>query len=151
MKGAGVPTGVVVGLRRLGVATVYEASGRRGLVDAPLERVVPGSRAAGPARTVLCGQADNLAVHAALAPLVPAGLLDRTPGGFRLTARGFDAYHDLERWVTYQLIEPLWAEMLTEHTAPACAADSRAHWAAPDRARTGRAWSLASRLFERPP
>ena len=97
------------------------------------------------------GPAVAGAVHAALAPLVPAGLLDRTPGGFRLTARGFDAYHDLERWVTYQLIEPLWAEMLTEHTAPACAADSRAHWAAPDRARTGRAWSLASRLFERPP
>jgi 4-hydroxy-4-methyl-2-oxoglutarate aldolase len=64
---AGVPTGVVLGLRRLGVATVYEASGRRGLVDAPLERVVAGSRAAGPARTVLCGQGDNLAVHAALA------------------------------------------------------------------------------------
>jgi hypothetical protein len=50
---AGVPTGAVIGLRRLGVATVYEASGRRGLVDAPLEREVPGSRAAGPARTVL--------------------------------------------------------------------------------------------------
>jgi 4-hydroxy-4-methyl-2-oxoglutarate aldolase len=64
---AGVPTGVVLGLRRLGVATVYEASGRRGLVDAPLERVVAGSRTAGPARTVLCGQGDNLAVHAALA------------------------------------------------------------------------------------
>ena len=37
------------------------------------------------------------AVHAALALPVPAGLLDRTPSGFRLTARGFDAYHDLER------------------------------------------------------
>jgi 4-hydroxy-4-methyl-2-oxoglutarate aldolase len=66
-EAAGVPTGVVLGLRRLGVATVYEASGRRGLVDAPLERVVAGSRTAGPARTVLCGQGDNLAVHAALA------------------------------------------------------------------------------------
>ena len=68
MKGevAGVPACVVVGLRRLGVATVYEASGRRGLVDAPLERVVPGIRVAGLASTVLCGQGDNLAVHAAL-------------------------------------------------------------------------------------
>jgi 4-hydroxy-4-methyl-2-oxoglutarate aldolase len=63
----GEAAGVVLGLRRLGVATVYEASGRRGLVDAPLERVVAGSRTAGPARTVLCGQGDNLAVHAALA------------------------------------------------------------------------------------
>ena len=77
MKGeaAGVPTGVVLGLRRLGVATVYEASGRRGLVEAPLERVVAGSRAAGPARTVLCGQGDNLAVHAALARVQPGEVL----------------------------------------------------------------------------
>jgi 4-hydroxy-4-methyl-2-oxoglutarate aldolase len=31
--------------------------------------VVPGSRAAGPARTVRCGQADNLMVHAAMSGL----------------------------------------------------------------------------------
>ncbi|MBD0283672.1 MAG: dimethylmenaquinone methyltransferase [Thermoleophilaceae bacterium] len=51
----------------LGVATVYEASGRDGLVDAELVQVVPGSRVAGPARTVLCGQNDNLGVQQALA------------------------------------------------------------------------------------
>ncbi len=54
-------------LARLGTATVYEAAGREGLVDAPLRRIVPGSRAAGPARTVRCGQGDNLMVHAAMA------------------------------------------------------------------------------------
>lgn len=54
-------------LARLGTATVYEAAGRVGLVDVALERIVPGSRAAGPARTVRCGQDDNLAVHAAMA------------------------------------------------------------------------------------
>lgn len=32
-----------------------------------------------------------------------------------LTARGYRRYHDLERWVTYHLIEPLWAELITEH------------------------------------
>ena len=53
-------------LARLGTATVYEASGRRGLIDAPLVQIVPGSRAAGPARTVRCGQDDNLMVHAAM-------------------------------------------------------------------------------------
>jgi len=53
-------------LSELGVATVYEASGREGLVDAPLIQLVPGSRAAGPARTVLCGQDDNLMVHAVI-------------------------------------------------------------------------------------
>jgi 4-hydroxy-4-methyl-2-oxoglutarate aldolase len=70
-----VPEGVVDGLGSLGVATVYEAAGRRGLVDASLERVVPGSRVAGPARTVLCGQGDNLAVHAALARIEPGEVL----------------------------------------------------------------------------
>jgi 4-hydroxy-4-methyl-2-oxoglutarate aldolase len=37
--------------------------------------VVPGSRAAGLARTVLCGQGDNLAVHAALARVQPGEVL----------------------------------------------------------------------------
>jgi 4-hydroxy-4-methyl-2-oxoglutarate aldolase len=54
-------------LAELGSATVYEAGGRRGYVDADLIQIVPGSRAAGPARTVVCGQDDNLMVHAAMA------------------------------------------------------------------------------------
>jgi 4-hydroxy-4-methyl-2-oxoglutarate aldolase len=54
-------------LARLGSATVYEAGGRRGYVDADLVQVIPGSRTAGPARTVLCGQDDNLMVHAVMA------------------------------------------------------------------------------------
>jgi 4-hydroxy-4-methyl-2-oxoglutarate aldolase len=62
-------------LARLGTATVYEASGRRGLIDAPLIQVVRGSRAAGPARTVRCGQDDNLMVHAAMARLEPGEIL----------------------------------------------------------------------------
>lgn len=56
-------------LARLGSATVYEAGGRRGYVDADLHQIVPRSRVAGPARTVLCGQDDNLMVHAAMASL----------------------------------------------------------------------------------
>jgi len=51
-------------LSELGVATVYEASGREGLIDIPLIQILPGSRVAGPARTVLCSQDDNLMVHA---------------------------------------------------------------------------------------
>jgi 4-hydroxy-4-methyl-2-oxoglutarate aldolase len=54
-------------LAALGSATVYEAAGREGLVDESFVQVVPGSRAAGPARTVLCGQDDNLMVHAVMA------------------------------------------------------------------------------------
>ncbi len=62
-------------LARLGAATVYEASGREGLVDAELRQLVPGSRACGPARTVRCGQGDNLMVHAAMAALQPGEIL----------------------------------------------------------------------------
>jgi 4-hydroxy-4-methyl-2-oxoglutarate aldolase len=51
---------------RLGSATVFEASGREGLVDLDLCQVIPGSRAAGPARTVRCAQGDILMVHAAM-------------------------------------------------------------------------------------
>jgi 4-hydroxy-4-methyl-2-oxoglutarate aldolase len=62
-------------LAELGVATVYEASGREGLIDAPLIQLIPGSRAAGPARTVLCGQDDNLMVHAAIEQIQPGEVL----------------------------------------------------------------------------
>jgi 4-hydroxy-4-methyl-2-oxoglutarate aldolase len=41
----------------------------------PLHQVVPGSRAAGPARTVRCGQGDNLMVHAAVAEARPGEVL----------------------------------------------------------------------------
>jgi len=60
---------------RYGVATVYEAAGRIGLVDVPLTQIVAGSRVAGPARTVRCGQGDNLMVHAALASVQPGEVL----------------------------------------------------------------------------
>lgn len=62
-------------LARLGSATVYEASGRQGLVDVPLVQVVPGSRAAGPARTVRCGQGDNLMVHAVMDTVEPGDVI----------------------------------------------------------------------------
>ena len=57
------------------MATVYEASGRRGLVDVPLVQVLSGSRAAGPARTALCGAGDNLMVHALVAHASPGDVL----------------------------------------------------------------------------
>ena len=62
-------------LARLGSATVYEGGGRIGFVDADLVQVIPGSRVAGPARTVTCGQGDNLMVHAAMAELQPGEVL----------------------------------------------------------------------------
>lgn len=62
-------------LARLGSATVYEAGGRRGYVDADLIQVVPGSRVAGPVRTVVCGQDDNLMVHAVMAAVQPGEVI----------------------------------------------------------------------------
>jgi oxygen-independent coproporphyrinogen-3 oxidase len=89
-----------------------------------------------------------------LAPARLAGLLRADDGELRLTPRGFDAYHDLERAVTYRFIEPLWAEMLAEHlaegadTAPSCA--PAAFWADPGSARRSPLWTLARWAMERP-
>jgi 4-hydroxy-4-methyl-2-oxoglutarate aldolase len=68
-------TEVLAELARLGTATVHEAAGRAAVVDVELIQVVPGSRAAGPARTVRCGQDDNLMVHAAMAEAEPGEVL----------------------------------------------------------------------------
>ena len=62
-------------LARLGAATVHEAAGRAQVLDVPLVQVVPGARAAGPARTVRCSQDDNLMVHAAVAEAAPGEVL----------------------------------------------------------------------------
>jgi len=62
-------------LAELGSATVYEASGREGLIDLDLHQLIPGSRAAGPARTVRCGQGDNLMVHAVMDRAQPGDVL----------------------------------------------------------------------------
>jgi 4-hydroxy-4-methyl-2-oxoglutarate aldolase len=68
-------TDPLVELARLGTATVHEAAGRAQVIDLPLIQIVPGSRAAGPARTVGCGQDDNLMVHAAVAEALPGEIL----------------------------------------------------------------------------
>lgn len=60
---------------QLGVATVHEAAGRTGIVDLPLTQVVPGSRAAGPARIALCAAGDNSMVHAVIAHAEPGDVL----------------------------------------------------------------------------
>jgi 4-hydroxy-4-methyl-2-oxoglutarate aldolase len=68
-------TDLFVELAQLGTATVHEAAGRSPVVDLALVQVLPGSRAAGPARTVRCGQGDNLMVHAAVAEARPGEVL----------------------------------------------------------------------------
>jgi 4-hydroxy-4-methyl-2-oxoglutarate aldolase len=68
-------TDAIAELAALGSATVYEAGGRRGYLDLDLIQVLAGTRAAGPARTVMCGQDDNLMVHAAMAEVQPGEVL----------------------------------------------------------------------------
>ena len=68
-------TDVYAELAQLGSATVHEAAGRAPVVDIPLIQILPGSRVAGPARTVRCGQNDNLMVHAAVAEAEPGEVL----------------------------------------------------------------------------
>ncbi len=62
-------------LAQLGVATVYEAAGRRGLIDTPLIALAPDARVAGPARIAACAQDDNRAVHEAVAAIEPGDVL----------------------------------------------------------------------------
>jgi 4-hydroxy-4-methyl-2-oxoglutarate aldolase len=59
----------------LASATVHEAGARAQVVDVDLVQVIPGSSASGPARTVRCGQDDNLMVHAAVAEAEPGEVL----------------------------------------------------------------------------
>jgi 4-hydroxy-4-methyl-2-oxoglutarate aldolase len=68
-------TDAIAELAALGSATVYEAGGRRGYVDLDLIQILAGTRVAGPARTVTCGQDDNLMVHAAMASVEPGEVL----------------------------------------------------------------------------
>jgi len=65
----------ILRLSELGVATVYEASGREGLIDIPLIQILPNSCVAGPACTALCGQDDNLMVHAVIEHIQPGEVL----------------------------------------------------------------------------
>ncbi len=58
-----------------GVSTMFEANGRMGLVDLELIAHLPDAKVAGRARTVFCGQDDNLMVPAAIARAEPGDVL----------------------------------------------------------------------------
>jgi len=58
-----------------GVSTMFEAAGRTGLVDLDLIAHIPEAKVAGRARTVMCGQDDNLMVPAAIAQVRPGEIL----------------------------------------------------------------------------
>lgn len=66
---------VVTALGRLGVATVYEAAGRAGLLGSELRPAWPGARVAGTALTVLCPPRDNLMLHVAVEQARPGDVV----------------------------------------------------------------------------
>ena len=57
---------MIAGLGQCGSATVHEAQGRRGFVDASIRPIQKDRRLAGSAVTVSCHPGDNLMIHAAV-------------------------------------------------------------------------------------
>jgi len=62
-------------LGELGVATVHEAQGRRGLLKSYMRPIYPEAKAAGPAVTVLSHPGDNLMIHAAVEVCRPGDVM----------------------------------------------------------------------------
>ena len=69
-------------LRELGAATIYEAQGQRGSIDAVIKPIDPSMKLAGTALTVDAGPADNLMLHAALQHARPGDILVADAKGF---------------------------------------------------------------------
>jgi hypothetical protein len=88
----------------------------------------------------LFGARAGTVTRAILPLLAAARLVERSGSDVWLTPRGRDVYHDIERWVTYNFIEPLWAEMMAEH-GEARPADGDGH------GHGGLLWALTRRML----
>lgn len=71
---------LVEAFRGIGVATVYEASGRKGYIDNALKPAAKGARICGPAYTVQCAPGDNLMLHKALQRAQPGAVIVASVG-----------------------------------------------------------------------
>lgn len=65
-------------------ATLYEASGQKGMIDPSIRPIWKGARLCGPALTVVCPPGDNLALHHAVTIAEPADVLIASVGGYLL-------------------------------------------------------------------
>jgi 4-hydroxy-4-methyl-2-oxoglutarate aldolase len=72
---------LIDGFKELGVATVYEASGRNGSVDPAIKPLARGTRLLGPAITIQCHPKDNLMLHKALQIAQPGDVLVASTDG----------------------------------------------------------------------
>jgi 4-hydroxy-4-methyl-2-oxoglutarate aldolase len=72
---------ILEALKQCGVATVYEAGGGTGALDAAIKPVWPGAKVAGPAFTVRCHPGDNLPLHRALGQAAAGDVIVAQVGG----------------------------------------------------------------------
>ncbi len=72
---------VVEAFRALDVATVHEASGRKGYIENAIQPIAPGTRICGPAYTVQCAPGDNLMLHKALQRAPEGSVIVASVGG----------------------------------------------------------------------
>jgi 4-hydroxy-4-methyl-2-oxoglutarate aldolase len=75
---------LIEAFRGLDVATVYEASGRKGYIGNAVRPIAPGTRICGPAYTVQCAPGDNLMLHKALQRAAPGDVLVASVGGVQI-------------------------------------------------------------------
>jgi 4-hydroxy-4-methyl-2-oxoglutarate aldolase len=66
-------------------ATIYEAAGRRGMVDPTIRPAWAGAQLCGVVSTVECPPGDNLMLHHAVAAAVPGVVIVANLGGYLLT------------------------------------------------------------------
>ena len=76
------PKELIDQFQHMSVATVYEASDRKGFVDYHIKPIAEGVRICGPAFTVECHPKDNLMLHKALEKARSGDVIVASAGGF---------------------------------------------------------------------